>query len=83
MRGRIWVVLGALLAGAAVALGAYHAHDLHDWLAAQPLSPELVARRMNEAATAVRYQMYHALGLMLIGVLLTDRSSRVLHFAAS
>lgn len=52
--------IGALLAGLAVALGAFGAH----WLDA--LVP---AERLATFETGVRYQMYHALGLLVLGAL--------------
>lgn len=52
--------MGAVLAFLAVALGAFGAHGLKDLV-----SPE----RLATFETAVRYQMYHALALLLIAVL--------------
>lgn len=83
MRGRIWWIVGAILAGGAVALGAYHAHGLHDWLITQKLAPDQVSHRMEEMATAVRYQMYHALGLLLIATRIAKWPNRWLHVAAA
>ena len=57
---------GAALAGLAVVLGAFGVHSL---------APMLSSQRMNVWETAVRFQMYHALGLLLIGAL--PRSSRL------
>ncbi len=52
--------LGALLAFLGVALGAFGAHALDG-----VLSPE----RLDTYQTAVRYGMYHALGLLALGAL--------------
>lgn len=52
--------LGAILAFLAVALGAFGAHGLKN-----VLSPE----RLATFETAVRYQMYHALALLIIAAL--------------
>ncbi len=52
--------IGALFALIAVALGAFGAHMLEDMI-----TPE----RLKTFETAVRYQMYHALGLVAIGAL--------------
>jgi uncharacterized membrane protein YgdD (TMEM256/DUF423 family) len=57
---------GASLAGLAVVLGAFGVHIL---------GPILSSDRMNVWETAVRFQMYHALGLLVIGAL--PRSSRL------
>jgi uncharacterized membrane protein YgdD (TMEM256/DUF423 family) len=54
------VQLGALLAFLGVGLGAFGAHLLADAL------PE---HRLATFETAVRYQMYHALGLVAVGAL--------------
>ena len=54
---RVFLVLGALSAGAAVVLGAFGAHALRDRLA-----PEL----LDVFETGARYQMYHALGLLAV-----------------
>ncbi len=55
-----WIILGASLAALAVILGAFGAHGLKS-----KISPEDLAI----FETGVRYHMYHALGLILIGVL--------------
>jgi uncharacterized membrane protein YgdD (TMEM256/DUF423 family) len=56
---RVFVVIGALSAAIAVAAGAFGAHGLR-----ARLSPDL----LTIFETAVRYQMYHALGLLAIGL---------------
>lgn len=66
---------GALLAGAAVALGAYGAHGLEDQLVDMGYEPDL-AKRLDWFETGAKYQMYHALGLILAGVLAEHRESR-------
>lgn len=55
-----WVLLGSLLAGSGVGFGAFGAHALKDKL-------EPYALQVFE--TAVRYQMYHALALLFVGLL--------------
>ena len=57
---RTFVALGALSAGLAVAAGAFGAHALR-----ARLTPEYLA----VFETGARYQMYHALGLVLVGLL--------------
>lgn len=56
---RLFLVLGALNAALAVALGAFAAHVLKARLA-----PELLA----VFQTGVQYHFYHALGLLLVGL---------------
>ncbi len=58
---RLFISLGAASAFLAVAAGAFGAHAL-----AGRLSPDLIAVYQ----TGVAYQMYHALGLLAVGVLL-------------
>ena len=57
---KTYVRLGALLAGLSVILGAFGAHALKQVLTEKGLSI---------FETAVRYQMYHAFGLLIIGIL--------------
>ncbi len=57
---KIFLITGTLLAGLAVALGAFGAHGLKKIVA-----PETVATYQ----TGVQYQMYHAFALMLVGIL--------------
>ncbi len=61
---KLFVVIGAVTGFLAVAAGAFGAHALK-----QHLSPDKLA----VFETAVRYQMYHALGLILVGMLSADR----------
>jgi uncharacterized membrane protein YgdD (TMEM256/DUF423 family) len=81
VKGSYWMMIGALLAGSGVALGAYHAHGMQAWLEAQPLAADEVSHRLENAATAVRYQMYHAVGLMIIGLSLHRATSKLLQAA--
>ncbi len=59
---RLFLLVGSLLAGLAVALGAFGAHALRERLGADLL---------NTFETAVRYQMYHALALLAVGLILS------------
>lgn len=52
-----WFAIGAIFAGLGVVLGAFGAHALKD-----KLTPEL----LTIFETGVRYQMYHALGLIAV-----------------
>ena len=61
MTARLLIQLAALLGGLGVAIGAFGAHALHDFLAR--------AGRLDTFETAVRYQFYHALALLAAGVL--------------
>jgi uncharacterized membrane protein YgdD (TMEM256/DUF423 family) len=61
-----FIILGSLLAALAVGLGAIGAHALKS-----QLSPEQLAT----FHTAVQYQMYHAIGLVLVGLLTLHQRS--------
>ena len=56
---KLFVTLGAIAAGLAVALGAFGAHALR-----AKLAPDLLA----VYRTGVEYHFYHALGLALVGL---------------
>ncbi|HEY9751077.1 MAG TPA: DUF423 domain-containing protein [Allocoleopsis sp.] len=60
---RIFLAIAAILAGLAVAAGAFASHALQD---------KLSDRALEIFETASRYQMYHALALLLVAVLLTQ-----------
>lgn len=60
----LFVLIGATLAGIGVILGAFGAHALKDKFT----EPRYAA----VWETAVQYQMYHALGLLIIGILSSD-----------
>lgn len=87
MRPHHWIVLGCLLGGSGVALGAFGAHGLEGYLtrqaaqaAADVTAPPVderaaPARRLQTFETAVRYQMYHALALVAVGAV-ARRTSR-------
>jgi uncharacterized membrane protein YgdD (TMEM256/DUF423 family) len=66
------VSLGGLLAALAVGLGAIGAHAL---------KAQLTPEQLETYQTAVHYQMIHALGLVLVGLLGRDRRSRLLDVA--
>ena len=57
---KTYLLLGSLLAGVAVILGAFGAHGLR-----KLVTPEAVA----SFQTGVQYQMYHAIGLLILGIL--------------
>nr|WP_205504390.1 DUF423 domain-containing protein [Rufibacter sp. SYSU D00308] len=58
------LILGALLSGLGVMIGAFGAHGLSKMLTE--------TGRTETFETAVKYQMYHALGLLLVGVLMSQ-----------
>ena len=56
---RILIIIGSLFAALSVLLGAFGAHGLKNRLTMEDLAI---------FETAVRYQMYHSLGILLMGV---------------
>ena len=69
MVGKFWVVSGAILAGAAVAAGAIGTHFLKQTL-------HMPQGELETYDVAVRYQMAHALALILVGLLSPRQPSR-------
>jgi uncharacterized membrane protein YgdD (TMEM256/DUF423 family) len=69
---RIFLILGALFAFLGVAAGAFGAHSLRDVVPVQYL---------HVFETAVRYQMYHAIGLIITGYVITKREDTYFRFA--
>jgi uncharacterized membrane protein YgdD (TMEM256/DUF423 family) len=89
--GRFWLTSGAILAGLAVALGAFGAHGLDQVLkSVYAESDQRVIAGMTVPATwkylqdfktAAEYQLTHALALLVVGLLARDRSRRSLSVA--
>lgn len=67
-----FLIFGALLAGVAVVLGAFGAHGLK-----KIASPDTVAIYQ----TGVQYQMYHALALLLTGILFERIGNSFINYA--
>lgn len=70
MSSKTILISGALLTAVAVVLGAFGAHALRG-----KLTPD----QLQIFETGVRYQFYHALGLLLVGVLLIIMPHPALH----
>tara|TARA_B100001250_G_C19335647_1_gene586739 strand:- start:101 stop:466 length:366 start_codon:yes stop_codon:yes gene_type:complete len=69
MRG--WLIIGAILAALSVIFGAFGAH----WLKSKISSEDLVIFEIG-----VRYQMYHAFALIILGILGFYFSHEVIKF---
>lgn len=67
MSPRTWIIVGALFGALAVGTGAFGAHGLKEQLEANG--------RTETYETAVRYHMYHALALVLLGLLALQGTS--------
>lgn len=64
--GRIFLCIAAILGGVGVTLGAVGTHSL---------KTQLSQGSLVIFETGIRYQMYHALGLLFIGLLLLHSES--------
>ncbi|MDB9517731.1 DUF423 domain-containing protein [Roseofilum reptotaenium CS-1145] len=60
---QVFLTLGSLFAAIAVAAGAFASHALKD---------QLSDRSLEIFETATKYQMYHALGIILVALLLNS-----------
>ena len=69
---RLWLILGAASAFVSVMAGAFGAHALRT-----RLSPEMLVI----FETGARYQMYHALGLIALGLMAQQRPGALLNAA--
>ncbi len=72
MTGSRWIAIGAGLGALGVALGAFGAHFLRDRVS----SGAWDVRQLEIFEVAVRYQMYHALALIAVGLWAERRPSR-------
>ena len=68
------VLAGTLLAALAVALGAFGAHALNDLL--------IQSGRLDTYQTAVQYQMYHSIGLIFAGLILSKYNLKLINYAS-
>jgi len=81
--GRTWLCIGAVMAGLAVIIGAFGAHGADQFFAEKYASAEAKTiagfevpaswKRLEDFKTGAEYQMYHALGLVAVGLLLMFR----------
>src|SRR6187455_992107 len=81
--GNRWIIAGALFGAAGVAFGAFGAHGLPENLAKLGYEGADTVRRVAIFETAARYQMYHAVALVLTGLLLQQRSTTSWQLAGS
>lgn len=70
----LFVQFGILFAALAVAFGAFGAHSLKS---------KIEAERLEVFEVGVRYQMYHALGLILLGSLMSQYNNALLSSAGA
>lgn len=71
---RRWIAIGALIGAIGVGLGAWHAHGLNEFLTDRGYIGDELERRLSIFETAVRYQMLHAIAMVLTGLALAQRA---------
>jgi uncharacterized membrane protein YgdD (TMEM256/DUF423 family) len=69
---KLFMILGTLLAGLSIALGAFGAHSLKKIADAETV---------NIYQTGVQYQMYHALALIVVGLIAERFSVNMINYA--
>ena len=68
MQGKAWVATGSFLAFLAVVAGAFGSHGL---------SSRLEPEALEVYEVAVRYQLYHSLALILVGILSQQAATKL------
>ena len=77
-----WILVGAIGALLAVACGAFGAHQLEPLFEAlAQTNLDLANRRRDNWRTASQYQMYHSIGIILIGAIALQRQHPLLNAA--
>ncbi|MFJ7977805.1 DUF423 domain-containing protein [Peribacillus sp. NPDC096379] len=69
---KLFIILGAINAFVAVALGAFGAHGLEG---------KISDKYLATWQTGVQYQMFHAIGLLIIGILFGKISSPIMNWS--
>ncbi len=82
MKARHILLAGAVLGCLSVAIGAFGAHWLEGAVGEWGLAPEEQTKRLATWEVAVRYQMYHALALLAVGILAMRANNRWLGWSA-
>ncbi|MBK6263697.1 DUF423 domain-containing protein [Marivirga sp. S37H4] len=70
---KLFIIIGAVSGAVSVILGAFGAHALQDTLTA--------TGRMETYETAVKYQMYHSLALILLGIMMAQFDHKFMQFS--
>jgi uncharacterized membrane protein YgdD (TMEM256/DUF423 family) len=79
---RRWIAIGALLGALGVGFGAFGAHVLGDYLQRLGYAGDDLARRLDIFETAIRYQLIHAIAIVIVGFGLEARQVGAWRFAA-
>lgn len=86
-----WLTSGAVLAGLAVVFGAFAAHGLDDYLVekygeqpAKTVAGHILPaswKYLEDFKTGAEYQMYHALGMIAVGLIARSDNRKILQSA--
>jgi uncharacterized membrane protein YgdD (TMEM256/DUF423 family) len=82
VKARQILLTGTFLGGLGVAFGAFGAHWLEGAVQHWGLEPSEQMKRLATWEVAVRYQMYHALALLAVGLLAMRGNNRWLGWSA-
>jgi uncharacterized membrane protein YgdD (TMEM256/DUF423 family) len=82
-RDKLWLFVGVVLCLLSVALGAFGAHGLKSNFEAQGLSDYELDRKLANWETAARYQMYHGLALLAVGLLAARQCGWAINLAGT
>ena len=63
---RVLIIIAALSGAISVAIGAMGAHSLPKRLEAQGYNQEQIDKKLHQCELATRYQMFHALGVLVL-----------------
>jgi uncharacterized membrane protein YgdD (TMEM256/DUF423 family) len=76
-----WIAIGAVVGAIGVGLGAFGAHGLKDYLEGLGYAGDDLTRRFDIFDTAIRYQLFHAVAIVLCGLALVQQTSAAWRFA--
>lgn len=76
------VVLAAILGAAGVFVGSFAAHGLGQFLASQSLAPDAIAKKISQCEVGVRYHLWHAITILVLGAISHQYTSRLRNAAA-
>lgn len=82
MSGKTWLIVGAVLGALSVGSGAFGAHWLEKQIPKWYAEPEMQAKRSANWETGARYQMYHALALVAVGLVMGSSTGRMWNASA-
>lgn len=83
MKAKHILVLGTVFGLLGVILGAFGAHWLRSAVEQWGLDASEQQKRLENWEVGVRYQMYHAFALLVVGLLMLRRDTKSLKFAAA